>query len=147
MLIESLENRVMLTAAADIVFVVDESRSMDQNDYDWLASLVCRSPLVFGSCDSNSLEGVLTAHGIGSDNLATGDDAINQYGLLGFGGVAGINPVPIDAGMGLMGSAQEFVSATQELGTTSGQGVCLCRSSSGPSGRLCRLGFCPDHSG
>ena len=44
MLVESLENRIVLTAVSDIVFVVDESGSMTANDYDWLAALVCKSP-------------------------------------------------------------------------------------------------------
>ena len=89
-------------ACADVVFIVDESRSM-KGEHNWLKSTVPK------------LEGELRGIGIGAGALK------NRYGLVGFGHLI-LRPafgltslIRVGTSSSQMGSAKELVAALKEL--------------------------------
>ncbi len=77
----------------DVVFIVDESGSMD-TEHDFLQTFV------------PDLEAGLVANGVGNGTLG-----VNQYALVGFGDGSVIAGHTYNVGAGLMGTAEEFVTS------------------------------------
>ncbi|MFO1257468.1 MAG: vWA domain-containing protein [Gammaproteobacteria bacterium] len=94
-------SQAAFSAAADIVFVVDESSSMG-GEHSWISNMV------------TSLENALIAAGVGN-----GMDQ-NRYALVGFGDASIIGGHSYNVGSGTWGTAADLSAATASLLTDGG---------------------------
>lgn len=86
---------------SDVTVVIDESGSMS-GEHDWVAELI---PLLEAHLRSNEI-------GDGSD--------VNNYGLVGYGD-SKVVPRQVNVGSGAMGTAEDFITASNSLRTSGGK--------------------------